>query len=296
MGRNSDKRIRNSVRRSYIISTVSIALVLFILGAVSYVILSTINAAETLRERVVLSVEIKDELSNDEKRNILSQLRSFDEVDTIEYTSKEDKLLDEEFLRYFEHDIASILDENPLNDSFELTLHKESVDVAIIDNLVERLKTITGVEYISVPPIEIIDKMHTTLTTVIIALLIFLAVLLIITLLLLNNTIRLAIYAKRYLINTMKLVGATKWYIMRPFLRSALWQGVLSGVVASWMLLGIVYGTQHFIPATINLLSPTEASIIIAMMIALGIIITLLFSALAVGKYVNMKTNKIHLY
>ena len=296
MGRNSDKRIRGKVRRSYLIATISISLVLFILGAVSYMVLSAVNAAERLREQVVLSVEIADELSNDEKRVILSQLRSLDEVAAIDYTSKEDKLSDDEFLRYFELDITEILDENPLNDSFELTLTRESVDVEIIDDLVSELETIAGVEYISVPPVEIIDNMHTTLTTVIIALVVFLVVLLVITLLLLNNTIRLAIYSKRYLINTMKLVGATKWYIMRPFLRSALWQGLSAGVVAALLLVGMIYGAGCFMPTTIEILGLVETLVIIAIMVLIGIVITLIFSATAVGKYVNMKTNKIHLY
>ena len=296
MGSNSEKRIRNKVRRSYLISTISIALVLFILGAVSYVTLSAVNAAEALRERVVISVEIADNLDKDDKRAILATLREYPEVADVDYTTKERKLNDDEFRRQFELDIYEILEYNPLRDSFELTLSAESVDVEAVQSFVEELEYIEGVEYVSVPPVEVVDNMHSTLSTIVISLFVFLGVLLVITMMLLNNTIRLAIFAKRYLINTMKLVGATKWYIMRPLLGSALWQGLWAGLIASALFLGIVYGAQHTMPVNIELLDYQQAAIMIGAMVVIGILITVVFSALAVNKFVNMKTNKIHLY
>lgn len=296
MSASSEKRIRSKVRRSYLISTISIALVLFILGAVSYVTLSAISAAEGLRERVVVSVEIADDLDKEAKREILRQIKHREEIADVDYLSKDKKLDDEEFRRQFELDIQEILKDNPLRDSFEITLHKEAVNEELVQEFVGYLSTIKGVEYVSVPPIEIVGQMHSTLTTIILALLVFLGVLLVISLLLLNNTIRLAIYSKRYLINTMKLVGATKWYIMRPFLRSALWQGVLSGVVAGVMVLGMFYGINYIMPSDVELLNEMAVVIIIGGLVLLGVLITVIFSAVAVNKFVNMKTNKIHLY
>lgn len=296
MSASSEKRIRSKVRRSYLISTISIALVLFILGAVSYVTLSAISAAEGLRERVVVSVEIADDLDKEAKREILRQIKHREEIADVDYLSKDKKLDDEEFRRQFELDIQEILKDNPLRDSFEITLHKEAVNEELVREFVGYLSTIKGVEYVSVPPIEIVGQMHSTLTTIILALLVFLGVLLVISLLLLNNTIRLAIYSKRYLINTMKLVGATKWYIMRPFLRSALWQGVLSGVVAGVMVLGMFYGINYIMPSDVELLNEMAVVIIIGGLVLLGVLITVIFSAVAVNKFVNMKTNKIHLY
>ena len=296
MSASSEKRIRSKVRRSYLISTISIALVLFILGAVSYVTLSAISAAEGLRERVVVSVEIADDLDKEAKREILRQIKHREEIADVDYLSKDKKLDDEEFRRQFELDIQEILKDNPLRDSFEITLHKEAVSEELVREFVGYLSTIKGVEYVSVPPIEIVGQMHSTLTTIILALLVFLGVLLVISLLLLNNTIRLAIYSKRYLINTMKLVGATKWYIMRPFLRSALWQGVLSGVVAGVMVLGMFYGINYIMPSDVELLNEMAVVIIIGGLVLLGVLITVIFSAVAVNKFVNMKTNKIHLY
>ena len=158
------------------------------------------------------------------------------------------------------------------------------------------VKGVEGVEYVAVPPVDVVESMHSTLSYVTLGLVAFLAVLLIISLLLLNNTIRLAIYSKRYLINTMKLVGATKWYIMRPLLASALKQGVVAGVISAIMVVGVVYGVNSFTPEGLTLLNYTEVGIIAGTLLAVGVVITTLFSAFAVNKFVNMKSNKIYLY
>lgn len=296
MSTTSDKRIRRKVRKSYIISTVSIALVLFMLGAVSYVTLSAINAAEALRERVIVSAEIADSLDKEAKQAIYRQLKGCDEVAGIDFMSKDEKLADEEFCRQFELDIHEILEYNPLRDSFEITLDKRYVSSEAVIQFVAYVTNIEGVEYVSAPPMQQVATMHNTLSTIIIALIVFLGVLLFISLMLLNNTIRLAIYSKRYLINTMKLVGATKWYIMRPFLGNALGQGIIAGIVSGVLICGLVYGVQNVMPASIELLDSYVVGIIIGGLVLLGMLITVVFSAVAVNKFVNMKTNKIHLY
>lgn len=291
-----DKRIARKVRRSYIISTVSITLVLFMLGIVSYVTLSALSAAHNLRERVVVSVEMADSLFAGEQQVVLDAINARQEVERVDYLSKEDKVNDAAFRRQFELDIDEILGENPLRNSYEVTLKSELSNKSDIASFVAAVEPTVGVEYIAVPPVEVVEQMHTTITTISLGLLIFLAVLLFISLLLLHNTIRLAIYSKRYLINTLKLVGATKWYIMRPLLGSALKQGVWSGVISGLMIAFTVYGVELFTPQGIEMLDHMAVGIIIASTLAVGVTITLIFSAIAVNKFVNMKTNKIYLY
>ena len=124
----------------------------------------------------------------------------------------------------------------------------------------------------------------------------FAIVLLIISLTLLNNTIRLAIFSRRYLINTMKLVGATKWFIIRPFLWDGVKQGVWSGVIAAALFGTMIYGIDHKMP---ELSSPElleVATVILASMVVVGVLVSLLFTLFAVNKFVNMKSNKIYLY
>ena len=201
-----------------------------------------------------------------------------------------------EFRRQFEVDLDLLLGENPLYDSYEVTLDSAMSTREAVDGFVTAVESMEGVEYVAVPPVDVIEKMHVTITRVSIALIIFVGVLLFISMILLNNTIRLAIYSKRYLINTMKLVGATKWYIMRPLLASALKQGIVAGIIAGVMLAGVVYGAEIFTPEGIAMLDIREVGIVLGGLIGVGIIITVCFSAVAVNKFVNMKSNKIYLY
>lgn len=293
---NRDKRLKRRVRWSYAVSTVSLALVLFMLGAVSYVMMSALSASRALRENVVLSVELADSLFSNEKQSVRDRIAARDEVLKIEYMDRQEKIDDEEFRRMFASQIDELLQQNPLRDSFEVSLKADRSSEQEIEAFAAEIGSMTGVEYVSVPPIGVIETMQTTVRHVSWSLVIFLAALLLISLLLLNNTIRLAVYAKRYLINTMKLVGATKWYIMRPLLRSALWQGVWAGAGAGILLCVAVYGVERFTPEGITLLPREEAAVIIGAMIATGIVISVVFSAVAINKFVNMKSNKIYLY
>jgi cell division transport system permease protein len=290
------KKLGRKVMRSYIISTVSISLVLFMLGAVAYVTLSALSAAQKLRESVVVSVEVANDISEESRHALEMMLGDRTVCAGYEYLRKEDKISDEAFRSQFEVDLDLLLGENPLMDSYEVTIHTDYSTREGVEMVVDILRSMEGVEYISVPPVDVVESMHNTITDVSIALLIFMAVLLFISLLLLSNTIRLAVYSKRYLINTMKLVGATKWYIMRPFLWDALKQGLVAGVVAAALLAGVVYGAESYAINGVEMLGHAAVGIIIGAIVALGVVITLLFSAFAVNKFVNMRSNKIYLY
>ena len=284
------------VMRSYIISTISISLVLFMLGVVAYVTLSALSSAQKLRESVVVSVEVSNDISEESRHALEMMLGDRTVCAGYEYLTKEDKISDEAFRSQFEVDLDLLLGENPLMDSYEVTIHTDYSTREGVEMVVDILRSMEGVEYISVPPVDVVESMHRTITEVSIALIVFMLLLLLISLLLLSNTIRLAVYSKRYLINTMKLVGATKWYIMRPFLWDALKQGLVAGVVAAVLLAGVVYGAEDYAINGVEMLGHTAVGIIIGAVVALGVVITLLFSAFAVNKFVNMRSNKIYLY
>ena len=296
MSERRDKRLSRKVRRSYIISTMSIALVLFMLGVVSYVTFTALTAARDLETGVVVSVEVADDLSEEQTAKITEAIEATSMSVDVLYMSKDEKIADEAFRNQFEVDLDLLLNENPLRNSYEVTLKQEYAKRASVEEFVAAVKGVEGVEYVAVPPVDVVESMHSTLSYVTLGLVAFLAVLLIISLLLLNNTIRLAIYSKRYLINTMKLVGATKWYIMRPLLASALKQGIVAGVISAIMVVGVVYGVNSFTPEGLALLNYTEVGIIAGALLAVGVVITTIFSAFAVNKFVNMKSNKIYLY
>ena len=293
---SNNKRMGRKVMRSYIISTISISLVLFMLGVVSYVTLSALSAARSLRESVVVSVEVANDISAESRKALEMMLSDKSVCAGYEYLSKEDKISDEAFRSQFEVALDLLLGENPLLSSYEVTIDADYSNREGVEMVVDILRSMEGVEYISVPPVDVVERMHNTISQVSIALLLFLALLLFISLLLLSNTIRLAVYSKRYLINTMKLVGATKWYIMRPFLATALGQGAIAGLVAAILIASVVSGVESYAITGVEMLGHAAVAIIIGSVVALGVGITTIFSAFAVNKFVNMRSNKIYLY
>ena len=289
-----DKRLKRKVRNSYIVSTVSITLVLFLLGSVGYLMVAALKVADTLQESIAVTVELKNGLSEAQKETS-KRLTAEEMVATIAYSAKEEKAEEEEFRKMFGSSFEEILPENPLLDSFELTLTSASSDKELLDSFIAAAGRIEGVDRVSYPAL-MAERLHATVNKIRLVLLLFGGALLVISLILLSNTIRLAIFSKRYLINTMKLVGATKWFIMRPFLGSSLTQGILAGTAASALFGLAVYGLNEAVPELMTIAEAGKIAIILGSMIAGGIIISGLFTFAALNKFINMKSNKIYLY
>ena len=288
-----DKRIKRKVRRSYIVSTISIALVLFLLGSVGYMLTAALGTAHALRNSVTLSAELDSSLKSEQRTAIEQRITSMEGVTGVEFSAREEKIQDEEFRRMFASEIENILAENPLRDSYEV--HIGALESDAIAEMADRLASIEGIVYVAYPA-STIERLHSTITKITIVLAAFGGALLAISLILLNNTIRLAIFSRRYLINTLKLVGATKGYIMRPFLSTAAKQGVWAGLAASVLFGAALIGLSGAMPEIMATSELTKAAIVVGSMIVGGVAISLLFTSIAVNKFVNMKSNKIYLY
>ena len=290
-----DKRLKRKVRNSYIVSNISIALVLFLLGSVGYLMTAAMQVARTLQESVTVTVELRNGADEKQKESLRKRFEANELVSHVEYSSKDDKLNDTDFRQMFEQEFEAILEENPLLDSFELTLSADSADPDKLETFIAQIAELDGVDRVSYPA-QTVERLHATIAKIRLVLLLFGGALLVISLILLNNTIRLAIFSKRYLINTMKLVGATKWFIMRPFLGSSITQVILSGIIASALFLTAVYGLNEAVPELMSLAETMKIGIIVGGMVLGGILISLCFTFFAVNKFVNMKSNKIYLY
>ena len=288
-----DKRLKRKVRRSYIVSTVSISLVLFLLGSVGYMLAAAMNATRALRDGVTLSIELDNSVDEARRAELADELAAIEGVTRIEYIDRQEKIDDADFRRMFAAEIDEILDDNPLRSSFEVAV--EAADRTATDALVDRFSAMRGVVYVAYPA-AMIERLHATISKITIVLAAFGGALLVISLILLNNTIRLAIFSRRYLINTLKLVGATKGYIMRPFLATAAKQGIWAGVVAGLLFGASAAALSGAMPEIVSTAELVKIGATAGAMILCGLIISLLFTAFAVNKFVNLKSNKIFLY
>lgn len=290
---NENKKLKRKVRNSYIISTVSVSLVLFLLGSVGYLILSAMGATERMKESIAVYVMLKDGTEDDAVKDVAGRLKAMEGVKSIEFVSKDDALRD--FKEFSKTDPKDFLDFNPLPDSYEVHFSAYSAEgnaLPAFEKAVAGWKEVDEVVYQR----NVIDQVGANINKFNLILLLFGAALLFISLILLNNTIRVSIYSKRYIISTMKLVGATKGFIMRPFLVSAVWQGVYAALIAVVMFGALVWGLHEGLPEIKFGADNMELVFISAGMLVLGVLISLLFTAFAVGKFVRLRTNKIHMY
>ncbi len=257
--------------------------------------ISAMEASQSLRENISATVELRKGLDADKRENIRRRIATYPLSGEISYSSREDKAEDEEFRKMFGVEFENILDENPLMDSFNVQLLTQSSDLDLLQEFATNIEAIDGVDRVSFPA-QLIESVHSMVGVFQTILLAFGGALLLISLILLNNTVRLAIYSKRYLINTMKLVGATKWFIIRPLL----WRGVVcgfwAGVVAAMLFCGVTYGLMEGLPELFAWDQIQRVGMIAGAMIGSGVLISGFFTLFAVNKFVNMTSNKIHIY
>lgn len=288
-----NRKLKRKVRNSYIISTVSISLVLFLLGSVGYLILSALGATDRMKESIAVNVWLDEGLEPEAVKELGVRLEAMEGVREAVFVSKEEAL--KEFEELSKSDPVGFLEYNPLPDSYEVRFSAfgaEGETLAGFEKTVLEWEGIDSVVYQR----NVIEKIGTNINKFNMILLLFGGALLIISLILLNNTIRVSIYSKRYVISTMKLVGATKWFIMKPFLGSAILQGIYAGLIATLMFGAMVWGLHEGLPEIRFGANGMELVWITAGMFVLGVLISLLFTTFAVNKFVRMQTNKIHMY
>ena len=287
------KSLRRKVRNSYIISTISIALVLFLLGSVGYLIFNAVRATDLMKENVAIHLMIKQGTSDERIAEIGRELGAHEAVKEVTFVPK--AVAAENFKEQIGSDFVEFLAFNPLPDAYEVKLHAQYSDKDYVRKFEKEAASWNGIEEV-VYQRAVVEQIGSNINKFNLVLLLFGGALMVIALILLNNTIRLTIYSKRYLINTMKLVGASKWFIMKPFLLRSILHGVYAWLIAAAMFLALVAGLGEGLPEVTFLAESRPVYYVLCGMLLLGILISALFTLFAVNKFVRMNTTKINLY
>lgn len=293
MAQQENKRLRRKVRNSYFISTVSISLVLFLLGSVGYLIMNALRATEQMQESMTIYVMLDNNISTDDANAVGTRLRDMEEVRDAVFVSKETAA--EDFKHYVGGDFEEFLEYNPLPDSWEVRMKSDYSTREAVEKFEKSALGWQGVDEV-VYQKNVVEQIGSNIRSFNLVLLLFGGTLLFISLILLNNTIRVSIFSKRYLINTMKLVGASKGFIMRPFLWDSFKQGLVSGLIATALFMAMIAGLNSKLPDVMMLAGDMPILIIVGAMMAGGVVISLLFTTFALNKFINMNTARIHLY
>ena len=285
------KRPNSFFNMQFITSSISTTLVLLLLGMVVFFVLSANNLSTYVRENIGITVLVSDDMKEPEALNFQKVLNDKTYVKESVYISKEQAL--KEQTEAMGTDPAEFLGYNPFTASIEIKLnaaYANSDSIAWIEKEILTNKKVMEVSY----PQNLIDSVNRNIQKVSFFLLGLAALLSLISFALINNTIRLAIYSKRFLIHTMKLVGASWGFIRRPFLVRNVWIGVLAGVMADAVLLGMAYMLVKYEPQLIEIITPNTLLIVMASVFIFGLAITFLCAYISINKYLRMKASALY--
>lgn len=286
----SEEKSRRRIQSSSVTTVISVSLVLFLLGLLGILFISAKKISNHLKENIGFHVYMNDNVKDEEVESLRNFLNASSYVKSSIYLSKDSasaiyqKEVGEEFVQFIGY--------NPLPASFEVQM---KADFANPDSIIWIKKQIT--DFSSVKEFNyqesLVNMVNKNINRIALVLLIFIALLLLIALALINNTIRLAIYSKRFVIKTMQLVGATGGFIRKPFLLRGIQHGILAGLFADLLLWGIVYTAIKKIP---DLEQVTDAMMIIylfGIILVMGILISGISTFFAVSKYLRSSSEEL---
>jgi cell division transport system permease protein len=293
MARQEEIIIGRRLKTSYLSTIVSIILVLYVLGLLGIIIMHTHKLSEHIRENIGFSIILNDNARMADINHLQKSLDAFAAVKTTEFISKEKAA--EVLMNDLGEDFITFLGYNPLFPSIEVRLNAAWANpdsLAVFEKTVLESRIVREVDYQK----NLVHIVNENLQKIGIALLLFGVLLMIIAFTLINNTIRLSVFSKRFLIKSMQLIGATQVFISRPFVWKGIAQGLIGAVVAIVLLLLSLYGAQQSVPELIDFQDLHLLFGIFVIVIILGIVISWISTWLAVKKYLRLKTDHLYLY
>jgi len=279
------------LRSSYLTTIISISLVLFVIGLVGLLILNAHKISRHVKENIGFTVFLNNDVKEVDMIKLQKSLDASSFVRSTEFISKEQAAM--ELKDELGEDFVNFLGYNPLLSSIDVKLKAEYANADSIAKIEKRLVKYSQVKEISYQK-SLIETVNQNIKKISIVLLIFCGLLFIISLSLINNTIRLSVYARRFLIKTMELVGATRAFVRAPFVIKSLWHSLISILIAFILLGGVIYMIDKHIPELSILYELDTIAILYACIMVIGFAIVWCSTTLAVNRYLRMKGNDLY--
>lgn len=291
MGKKNGNNAVSMFDMQFVTATISTTLVLLLLGMVLFFVLTARNLSVYVRENINFSLVLDDGMDN---RDILRLQRSLEKqpfVKEMTYISKEDALKD--YVREMGIDPRRFAGFNPLRASLEIRLKSAYANTDSIERIEKLLGQESHIKDI-VYQQELIDAINKNIGRISLLLLGLAALLLLISFALINNTIKLTIYANRFLIHTMQLVGAGWGFIRRPFLWRNFWVGLFAGLLADAALWGLAGWLVTSEPGLVEVVTSEVMGLVAAAVLVAGVLITCFCALLSINKYLRMRTEALY--
>lgn len=291
MSSGENKLIRRRLAGAWLSSVISITLVLLLIGVASLLLVNAKSVSDYFKENVQISVLMKQDVGENEAMDYAAKLEAMPFIKSTRFISKEEGT--REMTDMLGEDFLSVFETAPIPVSVDVTLKADYVSadsLEIVKNAVSSSPLVDEVVYQQ----SLVDKLNTNLGKISLILGVFVLLLLFISFVLINNTVRLNVFSKRFTIHTMKLVGATKSFIRRPFLGQAVLQGFISALLAIILLLGILFFLRKEFVQLFEVFSRNLLMVVMGIVVLSGILICLVSTYFVVGRLVSLTNDELY--
>ena len=270
---------------------ISTAMVLVLLGLVVLSVQTSLNLSQWVKENLTVTVMLSDDATDQDAKALRSALLKRPYSKTITYITREQALKEQS--EAMDSDPSEFLGVNPFPASLELQMHSDYANRDSLKWIAAELKKHSSVADVAYQ-VDLMDSVNRNLTKINLLLLVLAALLTFVSFSLINNTVRLSVYSRRFLIHTMKLVGASWGFIRRPFMSQALLVGIIAALIAIVVLGAAVYGLYYYEPNVLMVITWRELVITAVAVLLFGIIITMTCSYISVNKFLKMSAGELY--
>jgi len=291
MSSSFEKYQKKRLISSYFSVVLSTTLVLFLLGILGLLVLNTKKVADYYKEQIALTVYLKDSAKDVEIKQLQKTLALAEYTKSAEFVSKETAAAN--LTADIGEDFVAYLGENPLLNSLDVYLKTDFVSSSELEEIAAEISEKNFVEEVTFDK-QLVSKLNANIKRVGLGILIACIFFAFVAALLINSSIRLSIYAKRFTIKTMQMVGATKGFIRRPFIWNSVKMGLIATILALGGMAGALYYADKSLPQLQLTSDTTNIGIVFSGILVIGVLITLISSFFATQRFLNLRTDQLY--
>ena len=283
--------MRRRLANAYLSSVISISLVLLLVGVASMLLVNAKGVSDYFKENMQVSVMMKQDVSEDDALGYMKKLEDEVFIKNMDFISKEQG--QQEMAEMLGEDFLDVFETSPIPASINVTLNADYVSSDSLEVVKSRIGKSALVEEV-VYQTSLVDALNANLSKISLILAVFIGLMLFISFVLINNTVRLNVFARRFTIHTMKLVGATRSFIRAPFLVQAVFQGLFSAFIAIIVLVGLLYFVRSEFVQLFEIFRLELLLLVIGIVIVSGVVICMLSTWFVVNKLVSLKKDELY--
>lgn len=276
---------------AYLSSVISISLVLLLVGVASLLLVNARSVSDYFKENMKVSVLLRPEADESDALTFKKTIEQLPYIKTADYVSKEQGA--EEMKSILGNDFLEVFETSPIPASIDVTLMAGYVSADSLWVVKDRLSSYSVVDEV-VYQQSLVEALNANLRRISLVLAVFIALLLFISYVLINNTVRLNIYARRFTVHTMKLVGATRSFIRAPFLVQAVFQGLFSSFLAIIALLALLFVVRNEFARLFEVFRLDLLLLVMGIVVVSGLLICVVSTFFVVNKLVSLKRDELY--